>query len=496
MKNFKLLNLLLEFDENTDCQPGTKVTISQTEYANMPDSANYNYFKDTRSNYFKCKKKGSKLVEPKPEEKKPVVAGKCPSDEEYGNKEFQDWVWKTHLGKTETDTAKTRLCGTKDGNVKTCAYKVAVDGNCLDGTKAVWTELREKFIDFKKNNQNVVVDPDAKRKECAEKGLDYDDITKNCIAKPVVIDPDVEALKNKMLIYRKVLNRFKDSKSWTNVDSLSPSEYTPANLDIYMLGQITNQIVSLIKRKGRSNDFEMFKNMISSLIDAYNVDKYKDFFSTNIAPKYKEDVFIKMQEYIDAIDKVANEVEEAYNFNPLTNPEENDVRNFIYTSQYLSVYNAGSLNLMMMVYFYVKDQRVGGDDLNNLWSPKEDYWDKKPEVLEKVYNVYKNTNQGLNFDNCKKLLGVYMDTIQSSVDRKNYDESPQLKERVKNEIKKCWCGGLYKDLGKLGVKNMFDIEMKKDRKKLITFLNSLGRSTWGDFGIDLTSKCGDFEEYK
>ena len=60
MKNFNLLNLLLEIDETTDCEAGTKVTINQTEYANMPDSANYHYFKDTRSNYFKCKKKGSK----------------------------------------------------------------------------------------------------------------------------------------------------------------------------------------------------------------------------------------------------------------------------------------------------------------------------------------------------------------------------------------------------------------------------------------------------
>ena len=177
MKNFKLLNLLLEFDENTDCQPGTKETITQREYANMPDSANYNYFKDTRSNYFKCKKKGSKLVEPKPEEKKPVVAGKCPSDEAFGNKDFQEWVWKTHLGKTETDKVTTKLCGITVG--ASCKYSVGVDGNCGDGTKAIWLELREKFIDFKKNNQNVVVDPDAKRKECKSNGMDYDETTKN-----------------------------------------------------------------------------------------------------------------------------------------------------------------------------------------------------------------------------------------------------------------------------------------------------------------------------
>ena len=146
MKNFKLLNLLLEIDETTDCEAGTKVTINQTEYANMPDSANYHYFKDTRSNYFKCKKKGSKPKEK--EEEKPVVAGKCPSDDGYGNKDFQEWVWKTYLGKTETDKVTTKLCGLKNGKAKSCIYSVGVDGNCQDGTKAVWLELRDKFIDF------------------------------------------------------------------------------------------------------------------------------------------------------------------------------------------------------------------------------------------------------------------------------------------------------------------------------------------------------------
>ena len=299
-----------------------------------------------------------------------------------------------------------------------------------------------------------------------------------------------------MLNYRDVLNQFTDAKSWTNIDSLSPSEYIPANLKMSMLTVITETIVSLIKRKGRSADFDFFKKMMSSLIRAYNVDKYKEFFANKIDPESDDDVFDKIQGYINDIDNAANESKEVYNFNPLTNPQEPDVRNFLYTGQYISVYKTGSLNLMMMVYFYTKNQIIDGDNLNNLWTPKPDYWDKKPEVLKKIYDVYKLTNQGLNFNNCKRMLGVYMDTIESTVDRKKYDESSQLKERVKNEIKKCWCGGLYKDLGKLGVKNMFDIEMKKDRKELITFLNSLESSTWGDFGIDLTSKCGDFEEYK
>jgi hypothetical protein len=500
MSSFKLSKLLLErasTKKPAGCGSNAAVETTQASYGTYQLKPEYETWTESDGSftvyYYYCKKGVLK-----PEEKKPVVAGKCPSDEEYKNKEFQDWVWKTHLGKTDTETVTTKLCGIKaDGTAKTCAYSVGVDGSCGDGTKAVWKELRDEFIKFKNGAQPiVVVDPDAKRKECAEKGLDYDDITKNCVAKPVVVDPDVEALKNEMLNYRDVLNQFTDAKSWTNIDSLSPSEYIPANLKMTMLTVITESIVSFIKRKGRSADFDFFKKMMSSLIDAYNVDKYKEFFANKIDPKSDDDVFVKIQGYIDAIDNAANESKEVYNFNPLTNPQENDVRNFLYTGQYISVYKTGSLNLMMMVYFYVKDQRVGGNDLNNLWSPKKGYWDNKPEVLEKVYNVYKNTNQGLNFDNCKKLLGVYMDTIESTVDRKNYDESSQLKERVKNEIKKCWCGGLYKDLGKLGVKNMFDIEMKKDRKKLITFLNSLGRSTWGDFGIDLTSKCGDFEEYK
>ena len=500
MSSFKLLKLLLEREPTSkpaECGSNPEVKCDSNTYESYKFKTDYHTRMEDAGggivNYYYCKK-GTKPKEK--EEEKPVVAGKCPSDDGYGNKDFQEWVWKNYLGKTETDTVTTKLCGLKNGKAKSCTYSVGVDGNCQDGTKAVWLDLRDKFIEFKRINPNVILDPDAKKKECESKNLDYDEATKSCVAKPVVIDPDVAALKNKMLNYRDVLNQFTDAKSWTNIDSLSPSEYIPANLKMSMLTVITETIVSLIKRKGRSADFDFFKKMMSSLIRAYNVDKYKEFFANKIDPESDDDVFVKIQGYINDIDNAANESKEVYNFNPLTNPQEPDVRNFLYTGQYISVYKTGSLNLMMMVYFYTKNQIIDGDNLNNLWTPKPDYWDKKPEVLKKIYDVYKVTNQGLNFNNCKRMLGVYMDTIESTVDRKKYDESSQLKERVKNEIKKCWCGGLYKDLGKLGVKNMFDIEMKKDRKELITFLNSLESSTWGDFGIDLTSKCGDFEEYK
>ena len=44
---------------------------------------------------------------------------------------------------------------------------------------------------------------------------------------------------------------------------------------------------------------------------------------------------------------------------------------------------------------------------------------------------------------------------------------------VKTEIQRCWCDKQYEDLGKLGVKNMFDKQMRQDRKELIAFLNQL-----------------------
>jgi hypothetical protein len=207
---------------------------------------------------------------------------------------------------------------------------------------------------------------------------------------------------------------------------------------------------------------------MQSLVDAYSVEKYKDFFTKEMKVKKGQDVFTYINGLITKIDESAKEIEDSYNFNSLTNPEETDIRNQTFSGQFIKVYKTGKVNLMMMVYFYTGNQRLKGDDnFDSLWSPKPEYWNDKEKVLKKVYDVYKTVHGNYDFDNCKKILGVYKDTIESNNDRKNYDQSPQLKERMKDEIKKCWCSGQYKELGKLGVKSMFDREMKQDRKELI-----------------------------
>ena len=150
MKNFNLLNLLLEFNETTDCEAGTKVTINQTEYANMPDSANYHYFKDTRSNYFKCKKKGSKPKEK--EEEKPVVSNECPSETE--KPEFIKYIWISQgwvdgSGNPDAIAHKSKACGVEKINSsyvpKTCTYQQSLTKPCGPGLKAAWKELKLKF---------------------------------------------------------------------------------------------------------------------------------------------------------------------------------------------------------------------------------------------------------------------------------------------------------------------------------------------------------------
>lgn len=461
MKNFKLLNLLLEFNEATDCETGTKVTITQTEYANMPDSANYNYFKDTRSNYFKCKKKGSKpVIVPKPN---PVVAGKCPIDEGYANKEFQEWVWKTHLGKTESDTVTTKLCGT---TTKSCGYSVAVGTGCGDGTKAVWAELRDKFIDFKSSNPNVILDPNAKRKECESQGMNYDETTKNCVAKPVVIDPDVKELVDDMGRYRTILNGFYDPTGWISLDSLTPNEYTPNFLSIDLLTAVTTQITELIKQKGSSSDFGSFIKMMKALKNAYNNDKFKGMFQKKADPD-GTDVFTTIDTLITNITTEADKIKGSLGYDPLVSPTEKQIRDFVFRGQLRSVYKLGRLNLMMMVYTYTDTEPL---KTNN------------KESVSEITSFYNEVSKNRNFDNCKNILGVYRETYQEN---DVYDQP--LLTKVTSEIQKCWCDKQYEDLGKLGVKNMFDKQMRQDRKDLIAFLNQLPSATMGDFAVRLNS---------
>ena len=464
MKNFKLLNLLLEIDETTDCEAGTKVTINQTEYANMPDSANYHYFKDTRSNYFKCKKKGSKPKEK--EEEKPVVAGKCPSDESFGNKDFQEWVWKNYLGKTETDTVTTKLCGLKNGKAKSCTYSVGVDGNCQDGTKAVWLDLRDKFIEFKRSNTNVILDPEVKKRECESKNLDYDEATKSCVAKPVVIDPDVQELVEDMGRYRTILNGFYDTSGWISLDSLAPNQYTPNFLSIDLLTAVTKQIVELINQKVSSSDFGNFVKMMETLKISYNVEKYKDFFQKKVDPT-GTDVFGSIDTLINEIKTSANESKTAYGYDPLTSPTEKQIRDFVFRGQLRSVYKSGRLNLMMMVYTYTDTEPLKTN---------------KKESVSEITSFYNEVSKNRNFDNCKNILGVYRETYQE-----DGVYSPTLLVNVKTEIQRCWCDKQYEDLGKLGVKNMFDKQMRQDRKDLIAFLNQLPSASMGDFAVRLNS---------
>ena len=464
MKNFKLLNLLLEIDETTDCEAGTKVTINQTEYANMPDSANYHYFKDTRSNYFKCKKKGSKPKEK--EEEKPVVAGKCPSDESFGNKDFQEWVWKNYLGKTETDTVTTKLCGLKNGKAKSCTYSVGVDGNCQDGTKAVWLDLRDKFIEFKRSNTNVILDPEVKKRECESKNLDYDEATKSCVAKPVVIDPDVQELVEDMGRYRTILNGFYDTSGWISLDSLAPNQYTPNFLSIDLLTAVTTQITELIKQKGSSSDFGNFVKMMKSLKNAYNNDKFKGMFQKKVDPD-GTDVFTTIDTLITNITIEADKIKGSLGYDPLVSPTEKQIRDFVFRGQLRSVYKSGRLNLMMMVYTYTDTEPL---KTNN------------KESVSEITSFYNEVSKNRNFDNCKNILGVYRETYQE-----DGVYSPTLLVNVKTEIQRCWCDKQYEDLGKLGVKNMFDKQMRQDRKELIAFLNQLPSATMGDFAVRLNS---------
>jgi hypothetical protein len=406
----------------------------------------------------------------------PASTDKCPNEKGYVDKEFQEWVWKTHLGKTETDTVTTKLCGIKNGKAKTCAYSVAVDGKCLDGTKAVWKELKDKFIEFK--NQTPVVQQETEQQKiekCKAQNLIYDATTGGCVAPVQEVDPDVQTLKDQMEIYRTLLNSFSDPTGWSQLDSLSPTKYTPNNLNIDLMDGVTKQIVELINDKGSSSDFGLFVKMLSSIKKAYNVEKYKSFFQNKVDPD-GQDVFTKIDGFINSINTAANEMKGVYGYDPLTKPTEKQVREFVFRGQLRSVYKVGKINLMMMVYTYTKGEPL---ETPNEGDTKE---------IETYVNAVKTS---LSFDTCKDVLGAYMDTYKEDV------YTDKLLMDIKSQIQKCWCNKQYEDLGKLGVKNMFDQEMRKDRKELIMFLNKLTSANMGDFAIRLDDKvCGGIKKRK
>ena len=476
MSSFKLSKLLLERASKkkpAGCGSNPAVETTQSSYGTYQLKPDYETWTEDDGGiivyYYYCKK-GTKPKEK--EEEKPVVAGACPIDEGYGNKEFQEWVWKTYLGKKETDTVTTKLCGIKtDGTAKTCAYSAAVGTGCGDGTKAVWKDLRDKFIEFKKGSQPIVnVDPEAKKKECESKGMDYDEATKNCVAKPIVVDPDVQELVDDMGRYRTILNGFYDPTGWIQLDSLTPNEYTPNFLSIDLLTAVTTQITELIKQKGSSSDFGNFIKMMKALKNAYNNDKFKGMFQKKVDPD-GTDVFTTIDTLITNITTEAEKIKGSLGYDPLVSPTEKQIRDILFMSQLRSVYKSGRINLMMMVYTYTK----GGESI------KKD----NNEVYGQIETYSTTVSKTRNFENCKNILDVYRQTYNDGV----YDQP--LLTKVKSQIQKCWCDKQYEDLGKLGAKNMFDKEMRKSRKELISFLNGIGSSNKGDFAIILNdSVCG------
>lgn len=485
MSFIKLSSLLLEARNPTKtpkgCKSGTAKETTKASYDTYALKSGYLTWtesEDLKVYYYYCESVTSNNQDNQNNQnnqnnQQQVATDKCPSDEGYDNKEFQEWVWKNHLGKTESDEVTTRLCGVKsDKTAKTCKYTVAVGTGCGDGTKSVWKELKNKFIEFKKGNAQpiVSVDPiEQKKKDCESKGQVYDASTGLCVPAKQEVDPDVQKLIDEMDEYRTILNSFYDSTGWIKLDTLAPNEYTPNFLSLKALTQITEQIIQLMEQKGASSDFGSFVELMTSLKEAYNVEKYKELFQKKFDPN-GSDVFTSIDGLINQINIEAGKIKSSLGFDPLKSPTEKQVRDIIFRGQLRSVYKSGKINLMMMVYTYVGSEPL---EMDNKGAYSE---------IEGYYNTVKKDR---NFNNCKNILDVYRQTYEDGV----YDQS--LLSKVKKEIQQCWCSKQYEDLGKLGTKNMFDKEMRKDRKTLIQFLNQLPSEVMGDFSIRLNSSvCG------
>ena len=322
---------------------------------------------------------------------------------------------------------------------------------------------QEYLAEIKKNEEVAL---ESTKKECENKGMLYDEATKSCVAKPVVIDPDVRELVEDMGRYRTILNGFYDPTGWIPLDSYTPNEYTPNFLSIDLLAAVTTEITELIKQKGSSSDFGSFIKMMKALKNAYNNDKFKGMFQKKVDPD-GTDVFATIDNLITNITTEADKIKGSLGYDPLVSPTEKQIRDFVFRGQLRSVYKSGRLNLMMMVYTYTK----GGESI------KKD----NNEVYGQIETYSNTVNTNRNFENCKNILDVYRQTYNDGV----YDQP--LLTKVKSEIQKCWCDKQYEDLGKVGLENMFDNEMKKGRKELISFLNGIGSSNKGEFAIILNS---------
>jgi len=409
----------------------------------------------------------------------PVGTDKCPNAEGYDDKEFQEWLWGVKLGYPKDDNLKyaTKLCGSLGTK---CTYSQAVGSGCGAGTKAAWKESRDGFIEYKKGNPQPIVDPivdpiEKKKKDCESQGMVYDVSTGGCVAAKQEVDPEAQQLADTIGRYRTSLNSFYDPTGWIALDTLDPDGYTPNFLSLKVLNQITEQIVQLIEQKGSSSDFGSFVEMMELLKEAYNVEKYKDFFQKKFDPS-GTDVFTSIDALITKINTSATKIKSSLGYDPLTSPTEKQVREFVFRGQLRSIYKSGRLNLMMMVYTYAQNQPLKTDN---------------KESMSEIEGIYSEVSKNRNFDNCKNILGIYRETYQEGV----YDQS--LLVKVTSEIQKCWCEKQYEDLGKLGVKNMFDNKMRKDRKTLIGFLNQLPSATMGDFAVRLdNSVCTKNKKYR
>jgi hypothetical protein len=68
---------------------------------------------------------------------------------------------------------------------------------------------------------------------------------------------------------------------------------------------------------------------------------------------------------------------------------------------------------------------------------------------------------------------------------------------TKEKIQECWCEGNYENLKKIGLKRLFDRELREGRKELIRFLNVLPSSAMGDFRVVLNeSVCKNIRKFK
>jgi hypothetical protein len=391
-----------------------------------------------------------------------VTGKKCPEDEGYSSLEFQEWVWTTHNKFAATGTQKSRLCGlTASPGCKatSCVKSKAVDGSCGNGTKAVWADLKNNFIAFKNassgnlsqnNNQNQDQD------------------------QTVEVDEDLYELKMDMEVYRSLLDSYDFPSGWSSLDTLNPGTYTPRSLNIDLITKVKNQIIQFIKAKARSSEFSTFIKMLQALDDAYNNEKYKAFFQSKVDPK-GADIFTTFNTYISEIEEQVEEMK-SYNFDSLSDPTEEEIRDGLFKYIPKTVYNVNDVNLKMSVYFYTKTTPMVGTE---------------EDLITALSSQLETTKTSTNEDTCRDLLGVYYQIYQKT------EVKASMLNDTKEKIQDCWCKGFYNELGKIGFKKLYDKELRQGRKELLKFLSLLPSVTMDEFTIPLNnSVCKSIKKFR